>query len=353
MADFTFIDTDEQLANVVDKWLQTPELAIDLEMEAHLHHYGLYLSLAQISDGKEIWLVDMLAIAHPAPFVQLMESSSVKKVFHDVSFDFRVLEEVLACHPKNVYDTKIAALLIGKESISLASLLREYFGVEKNEQFQRVDWMKRPLDRNMLSYAAGDVHYLLALKDKLLDELEKKGRLSWFFEECLFIEQQSYKVSERSFQDVKGARGLLDKERGILKELYAERERIAAHFDKPVFFIIPDKLLIEFAKNPPRSLEQWSSLPKVNPAVKRQAFRFVRAVHRAKPVKKSLKEGRRLTLKQKEEVDELLARRLALTTLGIEPYLVMTRDQAEALVVGDDPQFRSWQKDALHKAKIL
>ena len=200
MAYFTYVDQEARLRGLVPQWSSCKELAIDLEMEANLHHYGLHLAMIQLSDGKDTWLIDPLAIDDLGPIVELFENPAVQKVFHDVSFDFRILEELLACRPKNIFDTKIAALLLGKPSISLGGLLQEYFQVEKQEKFQRIDWLQRPLDQDMLAYAAGDVKYLLQLKHKLEDELKAGGRWPWFAEENGFRTSQSYAVKEKRFR---------------------------------------------------------------------------------------------------------------------------------------------------------
>lgn len=354
MVDFTYVDRDEQLRGLVSQWNKVPVLAFDLEMEAHLHHYGLYLSLVQVSDGMDVWVVDMLAIKDASALVALLESRDVQKVFHDVSFDFRVLEELYGCRPKNVIDTKIAALLLGKESISLAGLLKEYFGVKKEEKFQRIDWMQRPLKKDMLSYAAGDVKLLLQLKDKLLAGLKEKGRLSWLEEECAYIEMQSYASEPRTFHDVKGARSITDTQRGILKEFYAEREKIAEHLDKPVFFIIPDKVLIQLAKAPPRTEDDWNAIKGIHPVVKKRSFRFVKAAHRARPVPKVLRQRRRLSFKQQDAVDALLKRRdKMLGSIGVESHVLLTRDQAEQWVLGEKDVFRKWQMSVLKESKVI
>lgn len=297
MAYFTYVDREALLRGLVLQWSKEQELAIDLEMEANLHHYGLHLAMIQVSDGKDTWLVDPLAIDDLGPVVELFENPAVQKVFHDVSFDFRILEELLGCRPKNVFDTKIAALLLGKESISLGGLLQEYFQVEKQEKFQRIDWLQRPLDPDMLAYAAGDVKYLLQLKRRLEAELKGGGRWPWFEEENAYRTTQSYRVKEKTCQDIKGAKSITDKERGVLNEFFILREQYAKRLDKPVFFVMPDKVMLELAQRPPR-LEEWGTIKRVHPAVKRSAYKWVKAARQAKPIPKERGSRTRLTPRQ-------------------------------------------------------
>ncbi|MBD3208915.1 HRDC domain-containing protein [Candidatus Woesearchaeota archaeon] len=347
MVSFTLVERDAQLRGLVQQWRRARELAIDLEMEAHLHHYGVHLSLVQVSDGKCVWVVDMLAITDPSSLVALFEDARVVKVFHDVSFDFRVLEELLGCNPKNIFDTKVAALLAGRETISLGGLLEEEFGVVKQEKFQRVDWLERPLSRERLAYAAGDVEHLLRLKAVLVKELRSLGRLSWCEEECRYLERSSHKAEERTFDDVKGAKALSEQRRGVLRELYKEREKLARRLDKPVFFVISDKLLVALAKQSPRSARRWQSLKGVHPAVRRAANRFASAVCRAKPAPRMAVRRRRLSRRQRSSLDALLDRRDAIARrLGLEPHLVLSKEQAIAVVTnGGGP--RAWQRSLL------
>ncbi|MBW2983314.1 HRDC domain-containing protein [Candidatus Woesearchaeota archaeon] len=346
---YEYVEKDAVLRGLVEEWRRFDDIAVDLEMEAHLHHYGTHLSLAQVSDGERVWLVDMLAIQDASSFVSFLEDGSVRKIFHDVSFDFRILDQLLDCQPRNVFDTKVAALLLGKDSLSLSGLLHDYFGVEKDEKYQKVDWMKRPLDKDMLSYAAGDVTHLVQLAHLLEAELKDLGRWPWFEEEMRVVEEASYAVEERTFHGVKGAGRLSDGERGVLKELYGVRDRLAEKVDRPVFFIMPDKRLIQFSQDPPKSVEAWRSLKGVHPIVKRQAPLLFKAVQRARPVgKPPVEKPKRLSGEERRRLDDLLVRRdKAAEKHGLEPHLVVTKDQAVRYVTGEEGVLRRWQRSLL------
>lgn len=350
MEEYKYIDSDAALERLCFDLNKESQLAVDIEMEANLHHYGTHIAMVQLGTKDEVWLVDMLAIKDAKPLVVLFENPKVTKIFHDVSFDFRVLEEVLDCRPVNLFDTKAAAELLGKDSVSLGSLLHDYFGVVKSEKFQKADWLKRPLAPDLLAYAAGDVKKLILLKEYLEEELKAKGRLSWLAEECRLFEKHSYAVEPKTVHDVKGAANLSDNERGVLKELFDLRESLAHKLDRPVFFIMPDKVMLEVAKNPPKDYAAWNRIRGVHPAVKRQAPRFFKAMHSARPVDKVSKVRRkRLHISAQKKVDDLLARRdKAAKELGIDPFVIMTREQAEVFVTGGDGALlRDWQKEVL------
>lgn len=348
MAAFTFIASDAALRGAALEWHKCPELAIDLEMEANLHHYGMHLALVQLADEQQVWLVDMLSINDHSPLAKLLRDERILKVFHDVSFDFRILDEKLSCRPKNIFDTRVAALLAGRTAISLSGLLQEEFGVSKDERFQKIDWLKRPLTSQMLAYAAGDVRYLLKLKALLERQLRTLGRLDWLHEECALLERQPFTAVERSYAGVKGSRTLSDAQRGVLKGIYEVREELAKSLDRPVFFVIPDRLLLELAKNPPAGTEGWQSLRGVHPAVRRFAGRFASAVAKARSIPKEKIHAHRLTNAQRQAIDELLLRRQAVAQrLKVEPFVVLSKEQAEGVVLGRAEVLRAWQRRTL------
>ncbi|MBR9702955.1 ribonuclease D, partial [Candidatus Woesearchaeota archaeon] len=280
---FTLVTTNAVLKDLCASLRKEKIIAVDMEMEANFHHYGVHLSMVQLSTYTKTWLVDMLEITNPKPLVDFFLDEKVIKVFHDVSFDFRILQEVLNITPKPVADTKVAAELLGKTSLSLAKLLEEYFHVKKDTRWQKADWLKRPLPKEMLAYAARDTAFLLQLHDKLVKDLEKLHRKAWFVDECRQLPLQEYRVPVQTVHDIKGSKILSDIERGRLKALFDVRNSLAAKVDKPVFFVIPNKLLLELAKSPPRN---WLRVRGVHPIVKKNANRLVFALSKSKPLMK-------------------------------------------------------------------
>ena len=76
----------------------------------------------------------------------------------------------------NVFDTMLAARILGWRHVSLAALLAQHFGVTLDKRAQLTDWGHRPLDGAQLSYARLDTHYLLPLRDLLIAELRQRRR---------------------------------------------------------------------------------------------------------------------------------------------------------------------------------
>ncbi len=327
------------------EWKLSNELAVDLECENNLHHYGAYISLIQIStnDNKN-WVVDVLKLRDIKPLTEILENPNIQKIFHDVSFDFRILQDQFSCHPLNVFDTQIAALFLGKEHLGLGDLLKEYFGVEKESKYQMADWTRRPLNTEMLSYAVKDTVHLIALRDILIKELDEKKRLSWVDEELAALGEADFTYKTQTFLDVRGVKTFSPVQLGIFRELFLLREQLAKKVNRPVHFVINNNRLKEFALHPP----EWEKVKGVHPIVRSQANLFYKAIEQGK---KELffipaPEKKRLTQLQKEQLERLgdLQQALAQKT-GLKPHLIMNKEQMIKIVLsGQFDCLRAWQR---------
>src|SRR3989344_6445639 len=208
MTPYTFVQTVLELQQAVELLQQNRTLAIDIECENNLHHYGAYATIIQISDGQAVWIIDVLKIKQVQPLLDLFTNDKIQKVFHDVNFDLRIINNQWHCQLVNIFDTQLAALFLGEEKLGLGSLLEKHFRVKTEKKFQRVDWTKRPLSKEQLSYAAKDVEYLLQLKETLNTALANREHLSWVVEECQHLELLDWSYNEQTYLDIPGAKSL-------------------------------------------------------------------------------------------------------------------------------------------------
>lgn len=350
MVSFTYVDTYEGLTGAAAEWKQASELAVDLECENNLHHYGAYISLIQISTRSKNWIIDVLKLGKIKPLLEILEDASIQKIFHDVSFDFRILQDQFSCHPRNVFDTQIAALFLGKQHLGLGDLLKEYFSVEKESKYQMADWTKRPLNTEMLSYAVKDTVHLIALREVLIKELRQKGRLRWVVEECAALEEADFTYKTQTFLDVRGVKTFTPEQLGIFRELFLLREQMAKKVNRPVHFVINNNRLKEFALHPP----SWEKVRGVHPIVRSQAALFNKAVEMGKkePFFIPTPEKRRLTQLQKEQLEKLgvLQQTLAQKT-GLKGHLIMNKEQMIKIVLsGRFDCLRRWQRELVEES---
>ena len=124
----------------------------------------------------------------------------------------------------------VAARILGWKQVGLGSILEKRFGVKLDKRYQRADWGRRPLSPEEIAYARDDTHYLIALRDLQVGELEQAGRLREAEEEFERLSRVSW--SEREFDPnryytIEGARGLDPTALGVLRELYRFREERA------------------------------------------------------------------------------------------------------------------------------
>src|SRR6266513_1488528 len=204
-----YIDTPIQVELFLDDITGVREIAIDTE-GASFHRFIDRIYLLQITTRDRSAVIDPLPIGAPARLGDILQDPAVEVVFHDADYDLRLLHQDYGWHVNNIFDTRIAAQLLGIKSFGLAALLEQFFGVTLDKKHQRADWSLRPLTQGMLDYAAQDTRYLLDLRDELRSRLEKLGRLEWAKEEFDRIEGTKWDPDDGSqaFLKIKGARDL-------------------------------------------------------------------------------------------------------------------------------------------------
>ncbi|HLZ71332.1 MAG TPA: HRDC domain-containing protein [Dehalococcoidia bacterium] len=260
-----------------------PSIAVDTEADS-LHSYWHQTCLLQISSAEQDYLIDPLAV-DPAPLAALFAAAGVEKIMHAGENDVRVLKRDFAFSFANLFDTMVAARILGYPRWGLADLLRDAFGVTLDKKYQRYDWAQRPLPPEALHYAAMDTHYLPALREKLGRELHAGGHEEEAAEE--FARIAATPPSERGFDPddfwrVKGAYDLEPAQRPILRELYQFRDEQARRLNRPPFRVMPDHTLIAVAQAGPGTQQALAALPGVSPFIAQRYGRaLLAAVQRA------------------------------------------------------------------------
>jgi len=178
-----FIDTQAALPEIAAALSLEPRLALDSEADS-FHHYEEQVCLLQIATPDRTILLDLLRLDHLEPLLPIFADPAVEKILHGADYDVRILGRDYGVKFARLFDTMIAAQLLGREAFGLGALVQSHFSVTLNKRFQKADWTQRPLPSEMIRYAAEDTAYLLPLRDALARELEERDRLSWLREEC-------------------------------------------------------------------------------------------------------------------------------------------------------------------------
>jgi ribonuclease D len=251
------VSTPEQLQEAVKDLNTKQELALDLEFDQNRFTYGFNLCLIQVTDGKGIcYIIDPFGLPDLQPFFLLLENKAIMKIIHHSNNDILLLDK-MGCSIQNVMDTDVAAKILNYERSSLATVLKEEFNIEIDKSQQSSNWNKRPLTEQQLQYAAIDVVYLHEVKDKLLAEIERVGRLHWLEEENRLLERLKYTEVENPHLRLRNASRLTYYNQFLLKALYSFRDNLGKNLNKPSSYIIPNDALVELAINPDVDLHEW------------------------------------------------------------------------------------------------
>ena len=242
------IDTDENLAAFLPVVRAADWVALDTEADS-LHAYPEKVCLIQISTAAGDRLIDPLTSMNINPLLDALASHSL--IMHGADYDLRLLEKHHKFIPGAIFDTMLAARLLGERQFGLQSLVEKYLGVKLEKGSQKANWARRPLTERMAEYARNDTHHLKPLADKLRLELQHKERLAWHEETCArLIEEctQPRPVDTDVVWRVKGSHALSRPALAVLRELWRWRESEALTANRPPFFILQHALLVAVAE---------------------------------------------------------------------------------------------------------
>ncbi len=356
-----YLDTDAAVTDWLAAAKGARRLALDTE-GASFHRFIDRIYLLQLSTDSAHAVIDPLAIKPPALLGALIEDPKVEIVFHDADYDLRLLHQDYGWNVRNVFDTRVAAQLLGLKAFGLAALLEAYFEIKLDKKHQRADWSMRPLTADMLDYAAQDTIHLLGLRDLLHEQLVKKERLAWAKEEFERLESVRWASDDsgNGFLKVKGARDLTRRELAVFKELVLWRDSAALKLDRATFRVVSNEVLLEAAKGHPASKESLGNIKGMPRGIlERASSDMVAAIDRGLAVAeadlpkfpKSARWDRDPDFDHK--VGGLKAvRDAAATRLELDPGVLCSRERMEAvarMLPGEPaeilqiPEFRRWQ----------
>ena len=222
-------------------------IAVDTEADS-LHAYPEKVCVIQISTAEGDELVDPLSDIKLDPLLTALGGHEL--IMHGADYDLRLLERHHQFIPAAIFDTMLAARLIGEEHFGYSALVEKYLGVKLEKGAQKANWALRPLTERMAKYARNDTHYLKPLVDKLKAELELKGRLTWHQESCvrLIWECTQPRPDDSDYVwRVKGSHLLGRPALAILRELWRWRESEAIAANRPPFFVLSHDALVEIS----------------------------------------------------------------------------------------------------------
>jgi ribonuclease D len=356
--DYTLIETQPALDEVCDRITAEIEIAMDTEAD-NQYHFRTRLCLIQLEVGKRIFLVDTELPLDLAPLWAALSGRHL--VMHGSDFDLRLMRERGSFRPHSLFDTMLAAQLVGLPKFGLSSLLEQYFGLKLNKENQTANWSKRPLEKELLDYAATDALYLRPLRDILHARLSELGRLEWMRQKCQWQIDNAANGFEKDMRHawrIGGSERMRGHDLGVLHAVWHWREREAERLDRPPFKIISTQQMLDIARSAPEGREG----PIIDRILSTRGGRRFRGLREAVSQgmrldpesllrRESNREDRSLTREEQERLEQVKARRDTVAReLGIDPTLIASRSQLSSLIRNPsklDDQLLPWQADLM------
>ena len=341
---YQFIDQPAQLTPLYAALDCCAEIALDTEAD-NLFRYKTKVCLLQILAADEIYLVDLLA---GLPLDALWTRLAAKPlIMHGSDYDLRLLWELCRFQPHSIFDTMFAAQLLSIPRFGLAALLEQNFGAHVDKDHQKANWSQRPLDRDMLDYAATDVYYLPALRDRMKADLERLGRMAWMEQKCRWqieVAREGFAAPDENAWRVNGSERLRGRGLGVLHALWHWREGWAEKLNTPPFKVVGNEMLgrIARAAEEERPLNEVLDLhlgrrhDRLYPSLAEAIRRGFATDPHTLPRRERRREFNPMTPDELARQDRIKADRDRLAAgLSLDPTLIATR--AQLVLIARDP----------------
>jgi ribonuclease D len=357
MRDATLVTTPGQLDAAVFRLQGARRFAIDTEFMRE-RTYSPQLCLVQVASDADCYLVDPLAGLDLAPLFATLADRAKPKILHAARQDLEVFLNASGHVPGPVFDTQVAAALLGlPPQVGYADLVARRLGHSIDKGQTRTDWSRRPLSDAQLAYAADDVHHLLQLHTELAAALESCGRAGWHAGECTGLEDPGlYRTDPAdAWRRLKGLGRLRPAEQAVARALAGWREERAIASDKPRGWILSDEALYALATTSPATtgdLEQVRALPPAT--LRKRGAELLSLIQSARESARDLPDTpcpQRPTPEQTQHIARLQQRvKDVSASLGISPEVLATRRDVEAMVLGSpgqSPLMHGWRREAI------
>lgn len=349
----TWVATKTALNTMVAALEKEPSVAVDTESNS-LYAYQEQVCLIQFSTPTQDFLLDPLSLPDLECLAPFFANPNIEKIFHAAEYDVICLHRDFGFSFANLFDTMIAARILGYEGIGLGKLLEQKFNVLVDKKFQKANWGQRPLSQEMLNYARLDTHYLIDLRAILKKELEERQRWTLAQEDfgmATHINENGNRPSPAIWERVGGRSKLAPRQATVLNEICLVREEIAAKLNRPVFKVVSNKILIKLSEITPRSRHELEESGLTSHQINRFGKAFLTAVERG------LQADLVKATKHQRPSDTYLLRLDKLRnwrkekakSMGVESDIIMPRILMEE-IAKENPRDKDELAEILHKS---
>jgi ribonuclease D len=251
-----YIDTQDALIQFCTQLSNEPWFALDTEFIRETTYYPV-LCLIQVGNNDQCACIDPLKLESLEPLLDLIYRPDITKVLHASRQDMEIFFNMRGSLPDNIFDTQIAAPLLGyQDQIGYGKLVEEILGVKLEKGHSRADWSHRPLSEAEIEYASDDVIYLAQLYPKMVDALKSKHRLNWLDDDFKILSStQLYtNIPEDMWLRIKAANRFNGKQLAIIQQLAKWRELTAVSENRPRNRLMRDDTLLDIARMQPEDI---------------------------------------------------------------------------------------------------
>jgi len=350
------VDQQPRIADACHALAASPILALDTEF-VRTTQFSPRLCLTQIAGGDAVFCVDELADVDTSPVWELLCAGQRLCIVHAAKQDMEVAWIRHRRLPQPLFDTQIAAALVGQPAqVGYAGLVKALLDIDIDKTHTRADWSRRPLGPELIQYAAIDVLHLPTLHALLAAELHKQGRYAWAVEDSArLVDPALYTVNPgEAWRRLPGIPRLPVAAQLRARRLAAWREESAVRADRPRQWILSDKSLLDIAVRRPRDEAALASCAEVAPGTaRRQGETLLQLLEAAD---REFAEGTDLVQESRPEVvDPVQLKRIGQVvedvakSLGIPPEILATRKDITAMIRGeDDPRpLAGWRREVI------
>lgn len=348
-----YIDRPEQLPLLCEQISREPWIALDTEFLREKTYYPKFC-LLQIAAPGWVACVDPLAIPDLSTLFAAIYNPAITKVLHSCRQDLEIFYRITGRIPTPIFDTQIAAPLLGfQENPGYAMLVSSFLNINLNKAHTRTDWSARPLSKDQIQYAADDVIYLCKIYTKMGEQLEKLDRLNWLDSDfALLNNPELYQLSpENAWLKIRGKNKLTGRQLSILQSLSEWREQTAQSENKPRNWLFPDDMLLELAKLQPVTVNDLTKIRNINErSVNRYGKVLCELIDVARQRSpKPLKEKDR-TIKKTQTHEAIMdvlnaVVRIRAEENSLNPVILATRKELEQLLFEEEdcPLLHGWR----------
>lgn len=256
------VDTPEKLTEAIDHLRSEKTFGYDTEFIGENSYYP-HLCVIQAATTQRVVLIDPLAINDLSSWWALLNDETLCKIVHAGAQDIEPVYRLTGKPAANLFDTQVVAGLVGLDyPLSLGNTIHAILGVEHDAGAKFSKWDRRPLTPQQIHYAAGDVRYLCAIHQWMLDKLDTLGNTPFAEQACTELcEPKRYAFDPLGRKSkAKGLNKLSRKKRAAFNGLLVWRESIARQLNVTPRGLLADEAIYEIADQLPKESTQVGAI---------------------------------------------------------------------------------------------